>query len=132
MEDEAEIVAQRLTAAQRAGLLTEIGCPDCRGVLAVEELGDEGHLRFSCQIGHQFSQESLLGAKEDQVETMLWNSIETYEEVRLLYGFLSTRAKPGAIPDGEALQRRAQRAQHLSKTLQEVLKQDGPPELQPK
>src|SRR3954469_25076533 len=74
------------------GALTDLGCPDCRGVLATREEGKKGHLRFTCQIGHGFSQESLIAAKEEQLENSLWSCAETYEEIVRLHEELATRA----------------------------------------
>ena len=60
---------------------TLIGCPDCSGVLSVEKEGTEGHLRYTCHVGHSFSLHSLLEAKEDQLEEALWSVISILQHV---------------------------------------------------
>ncbi len=68
-----------------AGELTDLGCPDCRGVLAVREEGRQGHLAFACSIGHAYSGESLISSKEEQIEDTLWSAVEVYQEIALLH-----------------------------------------------
>jgi CheY-like chemotaxis protein len=82
--------------------LTSIGCPDCSGVLSAREEGDTGLLVFRCTVGHTFSNESLIAAKEEQLESALWAAVELFREVALICGELAARAErggPGAQPD---------------------------------
>src|SRR5688572_5852439 len=85
------------------GGLTDLGCPDCRGVLAVQEIGDGGHLSFECRVGHAFSSESLVAAKEEQLETALWTVVELFEEMNMLHNDLAARARDSG---GQELARR--------------------------
>ena len=117
----------RLTAHGRSGRLTDVGCPDCRGVLAVDVLGEHAHLRFSCQVGHAFSQESLMSAKELQVEQALWSSIETYEEIKLLCQALADNAREAQRTEAaETFAQRAARAAEVSQSLRDLLSHDRP------
>jgi two-component system chemotaxis response regulator CheB len=53
---------------------TMIGCPACKGVLALaEDTSSKPHL--VCSVGHRFSLESLLEAKEEDLEKSLWSAI---------------------------------------------------------
>ena len=112
-----------LASEERRDRVTDMGCPDCSGVLALEVLGEQGHLRFCCQVGHAFSQESLMRAKEEQLERSLWSTIETYEEIKLLCQALQERAEPG---DAAVYSSRAKRAAEVSSHLRKVLAEDGP------
>ena len=58
--------------------LTELGCPDCRGVLSVTIGPETGRLAFACRVGHRFSEHSLVSIKEDQLEDALWTAVELY------------------------------------------------------
>src|SRR5688500_12337193 len=85
------------------GDLTDFGCPDCRGVLAVQELGKTGHLSFACRVGHTFSGESLSRVKEEQLEYSLWTAVEVFEEIVLLHRELASRERAlGAGSHAEA------------------------------
>ena len=112
-----------LASEDRRDRVTDMGCPDCSGVLALEVLGEQGHLRFCCQVGHAFSQESLMRGKEEQLERALWTTIETYEEIKLLCLALQERSEPDAAA---AYAQRAKRAAEVSSHLRKVLAQDGP------
>jgi two-component system, chemotaxis family, protein-glutamate methylesterase/glutaminase len=72
--------------------LTDLGCPDCRGVLSVDARGPAHYLAFRCRVGHAFSLESLLPVKEDQLEESLWSAIEVCEELASLYSYLAEHA----------------------------------------
>lgn len=55
-----------------------LSCPECMGVLHEHDIG--GGLLFECRIGHKFSQESMLSAQADGVETALWVAVRALEE----------------------------------------------------
>ena len=67
-----------LSPGERGTLLT---CPDCWGVLSVRGEGDAGHLYFRCRIGHGFSIENLVAAKEQQLEDRLWAVVLGFHEL---------------------------------------------------
>ena len=72
-------------------IATDLGCSACRGVLYVSELGRSGWLSFRCRVGHAFSADSLLFAKEEQLEESLWSTVEVLEELLQLYGVVMLR-----------------------------------------
>jgi two-component system chemotaxis response regulator CheB len=109
--------------------LTDLGCPDCRGVLAVEVLAN-GQLSFTCRIGHAFSAESLMTAKEDELETALWTAVEIYEEVVLLEREMALRVREaGARQTAIAYERRARAALRNVTALRALIAADGPPKV---
>jgi two-component system chemotaxis response regulator CheB len=63
---------------------TVIGCPDCSGVLRVTGEGPQEHLHYTCVVGHSFSLNSLLEAKEDQVEQALWSIVSLLQHVGMI------------------------------------------------
>lgn len=106
----------------QAGQLTLLGCPDCRGVLAVKELGDSGYLSFSCQVGHTFSEDSLLERKEVELEESLWIAAETCEELKRLIRVHAERAHANGIDDEAAmLKRKADGAAACAEELRRLL-----------
>jgi two-component system chemotaxis response regulator CheB len=108
-------------------VLTDLGCPDCRGVLAVSEIGKGGLFFFECRVGHAFSGESLIVAKEDRAEEYLWSAIETFEELSLLHEELGRRLRAGgAASTARSFRDRAKRAGRQATVLREVLRADRP------
>jgi hypothetical protein len=61
--------------------VVDIGCPDCRGVLAVREHGKHHWLGFRCRIGHAFAADSLIMAKTAQIEQSLESALAALEEI---------------------------------------------------
>jgi two-component system, chemotaxis family, protein-glutamate methylesterase/glutaminase len=109
------------------GDLTDFGCPDCRGVLAVRDEGKQGYLAFSCRVGHVFSGETLIAAKEEQVEDALWCLVELYEEVVILHEELHDRARRrGLTAVAGGYRRRAERARAAVSALRALNEEDTP------
>jgi two-component system chemotaxis response regulator CheB len=67
------------------GDLSGIGCPGCPGVLRVADEGHHHHKRYTCRIGHTFSLESMLAAKEEQLEDALWGASVILAELAELH-----------------------------------------------
>jgi two-component system, chemotaxis family, protein-glutamate methylesterase/glutaminase len=112
--------------------LTDLGCPDCRGVLSVKVESETGLLVFTCLIGHRFSSDSLLPIKEDQVESALWSAVEGCEELVLLHRELGARAEQrGARELATRHHRRADRAQANADTLRALVADDEPVSTEP-
>lgn len=106
---------------------TDLGCPDCHGVLTVEALGNQGYLTFRCRVGHTFSAESLLTAKEDQLEQSLWTIIEVVEEIVQLYLALSADDRAAGRHDlADARESRAKRARDHLAVLRSLEAREGP------
>jgi two-component system chemotaxis response regulator CheB len=105
------------------GKLTDLGCPDCRGVLAVSERRPDGKvLVFTCQIGHRYSPESLIESKEEQLEEALWTTIETLDEIAMLHTDLS----PVSGDHAAAFEARARLATEHAATLRRLVQRDRP------
>jgi two-component system chemotaxis response regulator CheB len=117
----------RKSGTEVGGDLTDLGCPDCRGVLAVREEGRQGHLTFVCSIGHAYSGESLISSKEEQLENTLWSAVELYQEVAQLHHEMSERMRAdGGRGIADAYHRRAKRATALASDLREMIGKDAP------
>lgn len=104
-----------LFASPQPGRLTALGCPDCRGVLAVAELGTHGYLRFACQIGHVFSAQALLSSKETELEDCLWSAAEAAKELSQLCAALAAcSAVDGVADEARRLEQRSTKAGEIS------------------
>lgn len=60
------------------GRRTEFTCPECNG--AIREIEEDGILRYRCRVGHAYTHESLVAAKDDAVEDALWLALQTLQE----------------------------------------------------
>lgn len=76
-----------------AETLTDIGCPDCSGVLVLRDEG-EGLITYRCRVGHFFTDETLVPFKEEQLERAMWTAIELAECVGRLH---VARVRRGAV-----------------------------------
>lgn len=54
------------------------GCPNCGGVLQEERSGEL--ILYRCRVGHTFSDEALLAAQTENLETALWTALRALEE----------------------------------------------------
>jgi two-component system chemotaxis response regulator CheB len=116
----------QLGRREDGALLTDIGCPDCAGVLAVSVRGDARHLVFTCKVGHAYSAESLLPLKEDETESTVWSTVELYEELVLLHRLLAERARADGCPrQAQGYERRAARAAERAAWLRQMLATDA-------
>jgi two-component system, chemotaxis family, protein-glutamate methylesterase/glutaminase len=57
---------------------TSFTCPECQGPLWQVEEGEL--VRYSCRVGHGYSEESLLIEQGTAVEAALWSALEALEE----------------------------------------------------
>jgi two-component system, chemotaxis family, protein-glutamate methylesterase/glutaminase len=60
------------------GQATDLTCPECRGPLWEMRAGDPP--RYRCRVGHAYSRDALVRAKDDSAEEALWVALQTLEE----------------------------------------------------
>jgi len=103
-----------------------VTCPTCHGSLRVRAEGN-GHLHFTCRVGHAFSLKEALEAHEQFLEDTVWAAIRAAEELeQLLADVIDYRRRGGdAGPDATYAQRR-QRAHEDAASLRRVLDGDQP------
>lgn len=81
MEQEASAAAFDFAAVESAnkpGVPSVFGCPECGGVLWET---DEGELiRYRCRVGHAFTADSLMTEQSVQLEAALWAALRGLEE----------------------------------------------------
>jgi two-component system chemotaxis response regulator CheB len=94
MELEVGISGMERAALQQAdqiGAPSPFSCPDCGGVLA--EYYDGKLLRFRCQVGHAFSQESFFAQQTEGLDWSLWAAFRALDERVTLAGRLAEEAR---------------------------------------
>jgi two-component system, chemotaxis family, protein-glutamate methylesterase/glutaminase len=67
-------------------------CPDCNGSLI--SVG-EGH--FRCQVGHAWTADALLAARDEEVDGALWVALRSLREKTKLARRLADKAGPGPV-----------------------------------
>jgi two-component system chemotaxis response regulator CheB len=55
-----------------------LSCPQCGGVL--NEVPDEGTIRFRCQTGHAFTSDGLIAAQTEELERALERAVRTHRD----------------------------------------------------
>jgi two-component system, chemotaxis family, protein-glutamate methylesterase/glutaminase len=84
LDIEARITAQEfeLSRTPALGQPSRLSCPQCASVL--NEVPDEGTIRFRCQTGHAFTSEGLLVAQTDELERALEGAARAHHDRVLL------------------------------------------------
>jgi two-component system, chemotaxis family, protein-glutamate methylesterase/glutaminase len=99
-------------------------CPDCGGVL--EEIVDEGPLRFRCRVGHEFYSDDLGSAQWATLEDALWAAVRGMEENAELSSRLARIADENSSPrSAERHRDRAAEVQAQSRVIREFLLRPG-------
>lgn len=110
-----------------------IGCPLCAGVLAEVSSPDSSYITLACTVGHTFSLESVLEAKEEQMEQALWTAVVVAYHIDMVTTkLLEQPASPTfQYRQDELARRRAQvqaHVQHLRRLVEETSRPDLSPE----
>jgi len=107
---------------------TMIGCPACAGVLALVQ-DDSANCRLICSVGHRFSVESLLEAKEEELEKTMWSSIALLAHVDMVIQKLLQQ--PGGTDQNrrEALKKRIDQARLHARQLRDMIEEIRRPNL---
>ena len=66
--------------------LAGVSCPDCCGSLTVHAEGKRPDLVFECRVGHTYSVEELLIAKEERLHERMWTAYTALTEMVALLG----------------------------------------------
>jgi two-component system chemotaxis response regulator CheB len=77
---------------QELGTQSGYTCPDCNGALISIS---EGH--FRCQVGHAWTADALLAARDDEVDSALWVALRSLQEKARLARKMADRAGPGPM-----------------------------------
>jgi len=105
--------------------VTGVSCPDCPGVLGVSTEND--HFRFRCRIGHVYSLQDLIEAKERRLEDLLLAPITALDELATL--LREAIAMGRAIGPPEHFEARAARALRHADTIRALIEENEPTRL---
>ena len=77
---------------EELGVPSGYTCPDCNGSLISIS---EGH--FRCRVGHAWTADALLDARDDEIEGALWVALRSLQEKAKLARQMADEAGPGLI-----------------------------------
>lgn len=89
-------------------------CPDCNGSLMT--LGPHN---FRCRVGHAWSGEALLEARDDEVERALWVALRSLQEKAKIARKMAANIAPGMV--SRRYTQTAEEAEHAMSVLGEKL-----------
>ena len=92
-------------ATQDLGPASGYTCPDCNGSLVALGGGS-----FRCRVGHAWTRDALLAARDDEVENALWVALRSLQEKAKLARQLADTVDHGLISALELLAAEAERA----------------------
>lgn len=78
--------------AQELGAPSGYTCPDCNGSLVAIGEGN-----FRCHVGHAWTGDALLSARDDEVKGALWVALRSLQEKGRLIRDLAGEAEPGLL-----------------------------------
>ena len=107
------------SATGRAKVVS-LSCPDCAGVLHIEEEGPRDHHVFCCQVGHRYAGQSLLQAKEEQLERVLWSAAVLLKQLGDAYE-RSFKERPGMSHEQKSAQRRIREVRKQSLAMRAII-----------
>lgn len=104
---------------QKLGPASGYTCPDCNGSLV--SIG-EGH--FRCHVGHAWTADSLLTARDREVEGALWVALRSLQEKAKLARQLADNVGPGLLRRRYSAM--AEETEHALAVLSDRLSAHGP------
>jgi two-component system chemotaxis response regulator CheB len=108
---------------------TPFVCPDCGGVLSVEE---EDLPAFRCQVGHRWNGKGLATKQAEALELALWAALRTLQEHLRLSRTLEQRAlERGHSTTARRFAARARESEHRLKHVRRALGLSRPLRLRP-
>lgn len=98
------------------GQPTSLSCPACGG--AIWESLEGSVVRFTCQVGHAYSAQSMLEQQGTAVETAMWSALRSLEERSQLLMRIARRQSGSSR---ERFEQRAAEADAHARRIREVL-----------
>jgi two-component system chemotaxis response regulator CheB len=99
---------------------TDFTCPECNG--AIREIEDEPMRRYRCRVGHAYSSDDLLTAKDQGLEDALWLALQTLQERSQMLGTMADEdRRRGWTRNAEAYEERAKETRVAASQLRELI-----------
>ena len=99
---------------------TDFTCPECSG--AIRGIEGEPIRRYRCRVGHAYSEEDFVAAKESSVEEALWLGLQTLQEqAQILETLAAEDSKRGWTRNASAYEERAREMRAAADRLHEMV-----------
>jgi two-component system, chemotaxis family, protein-glutamate methylesterase/glutaminase len=103
---------------------TIISCPDCGGVLW--ELRNGNLIKYECQIGHVYSEDSLLTEQGNVLENALWSAVRVLEQRAALIARLAMYAEQnGHQHSAERFRKNSDEAEHNADVIRQLIQRES-------
>jgi two-component system chemotaxis response regulator CheB len=100
-------------------VLSDIGCPDCGGLLRRTDEGESAQL--VCDLGHRYNLAALAEEQTEAIEAALWTSLRLLKERASLARRLADRALVSKRSSGRIFEETAEEAERHAEVLGSVL-----------
>jgi len=101
---------------------TDFTCPECNG--AIRKIHDEPTGRFRCRVGHAYSADDFVAAKESGIEEALWLALQSLQEqAQILETLASEDLARGRTRSAPGYQERARDMRAAAARLHELVAQ---------
>ncbi len=105
---------------QIPGRSTDFTCPECSG--ALRKIDEEETHRFRCRVGHAYSMDSLMAAKNEAVEEAFWLALQTLQErAQMLHGLARADRERGRDRSASGFEERARETSAHAARLREFI-----------
>ena len=99
---------------------TDFTCPECNG--AIRQIEGEPLRRYRCRVGHAYSEDDFIAAKETGVEDALWLALQTLQEQAQILETLATEdSRRGWARSASGYQERAREMRGAADRLRELV-----------
>lgn len=104
----------------QVGRPTRLSCPQCGGVL--NEVAEQGTMRFRCQIGHAFTAETLVAAQDEELERALESALRTHRDRVVLFRRMQEKSEAQSLSHAAARWRAgADESDHAAKVIADAI-----------
>lgn len=110
---------------------TLISCPGCAGVISIVPEDGVSHLHLVCCVGHSYSLQTLMQAKEDDLEKLLWSAAALLEHVEMINGLMLKEIdKLHLRIDKQGLEKRIEQARSQGQRIRQMIEESETPDLE--
>jgi len=126
---ETDMLIEGHSSVDRPGEPVGLGCPECTGGMFRFRTGHTHH--YVCHVGHSYSPQTLLAARQETIESALWTAISALQEkAMVLRQAAADAAERGDAADQRANDDAAERAWQAGEVLRQQVtgeRADGRP-----
>ncbi|HSV16332.1 MAG TPA: chemotaxis protein CheB [Tepidisphaeraceae bacterium] len=118
-------IGQGLRPEGVTGPPAEVTCPDCSGALWRET--EDGVVKYRCHVGHSFTEQGLLAAKNEEVELALWTALRVLKENATMYRNIIERSTAaGRLASAEHFKQSLEQTEYELQVIKKALMTDSP------